>query len=193
MKRHSLFESWLNFLHSETHLKMPFYNFSSRCVHFCPQTFKAPISSMATACALSRNLLIFSILYWCVYALLFLKVMVISQSQYNKHLEQVHRLEKITGLPHRCFQDPIKLHRVDNKTTNQASWSCCSQSENGKSAIQLTTMLGLRMSVGDTLLFSWRAYQINELVLRRKPFHSRCIHGTSGPTPGKSLSCVEGA
>lgn len=109
MKRHSLLESQLNFPHSETHLKVPFFNYSLQSAHFCPQTYKAPISRMTTACSLPRNLLISFLyyLYWCVYALLFPKVTVTLQSRYNEHLERVYSLGKITGLPTpRCFQDP---------------------------------------------------------------------------------------
>lgn len=114
MKRHSLLESRLNFLHSEAHRKMPFFNYSSRSANFCPQTYKAPISCMAVACALPRNIYFYIILA-CVYALLFPKVTVTPQSRYNEHLERVHSLEKITGLPtHRCFQDPPKKWTIKN-------------------------------------------------------------------------------
>lgn len=45
MKRHSLLKSQLSFLHSETHLKMPFFNYSLQSPHFCPQTYKAQKSA----------------------------------------------------------------------------------------------------------------------------------------------------
>jgi len=80
--------------------------------------------------------------------------MVKSQSRYNEYLEQVHSLKNNRLANTRVSKIPIKPLRVDNETTNQASRFFCSLSENGKSAMQLPIMLGLRMRTGDTLVFS---------------------------------------
>ncbi len=143
MKRHSLLESQLNFPHSETHLKVLFFNYSLQCAHFCPQTYKAPISRMTTACALPRNLLIsFSVLFIlvCICPPLpqghgHIAVSVQWAFGASVQLGKNNRVANTQVFPRSTWN--CAKWTIKQQMFHQASWSCCSQIKNSKSAIQL--------------------------------------------------------
>ncbi len=124
MKRHSLLESQLNFPHSETHLKVPFFNYSLQSANYCPQTYKAHISRMTTDCAPQKSAYrFFCIIYIGVY-------MPSSSPRSWSHRSlgimsiwsECTAWEKYQGCQHPGVSKiHMKLHKVDNKTTNVPS------------------------------------------------------------------------